>query len=154
RGSIYPSREGLIAGKPVVIVEGEFDALLLGQAINDSAPVVTLGSAGTKPTSRVMNAMLGASPWIVAGDSDAAGEKAADDWLTRSDRCVRVAPPDGMGKDWTEAYQNGLDLWDWWRTTLDRIIGRSSRSEELRESLPSSPPAVSEDIPEGFSIVD
>ena len=154
RGGLYPGREGLVAGKPVVIVEGEFDALLLGQELGGSAPVVTLGGAGSKPSPRVKNAMLGASPWIVAGDSDAAGEKSADGWLSQSDRCVRVAPPTGIGKDWTEAHQKGIDLRSWWRPTLDRIIGTPSQSEKSREH-PSTPlQATSDDTPEEFNIVD
>ena len=36
-------------GKPLVIVEGEFDALVLGQTLGDLAAVVTLGSASSQP---------------------------------------------------------------------------------------------------------
>ena len=36
-------------GKPLVVTEGEFDALLLGQDLGDLAAVVTLGSASSQP---------------------------------------------------------------------------------------------------------
>ena len=109
RGSLYPTSSGIIAGKPLLIVEGEFDALLLGQELEGLASVVTLGSAGSKPSARVKNAMLRARPWIVAGDADKAGEKSTNGWLSRSDRCVRVCAPegwqglDGGFREWTES---------------------------------------------------
>jgi DNA primase len=152
RRGLYPSREGILAGRPLVIVEGELDALLLGQELRGLAAVVTLGSAGTRPSALVLNAMLGASPWIVAGDADGAGHKSADDWLSRSDRCVRVVPP--IGKDWTEARESGIDLRPWWEATLNRRSARSSRSEELPTRTWSTTAEAPEAIPEAYSIVD
>ena len=49
REGLYPGREGIVTGKPLVIVEGELDALVLGQEVQGVAAVVTLGSAGTRP---------------------------------------------------------------------------------------------------------
>ena len=43
RPAIYPAPAVVRPGKPLVIVEGEFDALLLGQELGDLAAVVTLG---------------------------------------------------------------------------------------------------------------
>ena len=153
RGGLYSGRQGIFIGKPLVIVEGEFDALLLGQALGDSATVVTLGGAGNKPSSRILNAMLAASPWIVAVDNDQAGVKAADSWMPRSDRCVRVVPPAGMGKDWSEAHQRGLDLEGWWRRTLNRVMGRSARSGGIAPT-PAALPSHINTISEGFNLVD
>ncbi len=141
RGGLYPGRSGIVAGQPVVIVEGEFDALLLGQELHGVAPVVTLGSAGNKPSPRVKNALLAAAPWIVAGDNDEAGEKSADGWLSRSDRCVRVSTPEGSGKDWTEAHQSGLDLRAWWHETLVRL-GQQTRSAAADGAAPIPPTGV------------
>ncbi len=141
RGGLFPGRSGIVAGKPLVIVEGEFDALLLGQELADVAAVVTLGSAGNKPSARIKNAMLTASRWIVAGDADGAGEKSAEGWLASSDRCVRVAPPQAKGKDWTEAYQNGLDLKTWWQEQLRDLRGQASpQPAERHLPAPSSEP--------------
>ena len=148
RGGVFPGTSGIIAGKPVVIVEGEFDALLLGQELDGLAPVMTLGSAGNKPSARVKNALLGAFPWIVAGDADEAGEKSADGWLSRSDRCVRVAPPKGMGKDWTEAHENGLNLRDWWQGALARLDRQS------RRAVPEGPSAAPQSTATGGEAVN
>ena len=127
RGGIFPGREVIVNRRAVVIVEGELDALLMGQELRDMAAVVTLGGASNRPSTRIKNALLAASPWIVACDSDAAGEDSANDWLTQSERCVRVVTPTGYGKDWTEAHQKGLDLRGWWRRELERIVGQQGR---------------------------
>jgi DNA primase len=49
---IYPGPEAVRPGKPLVIVEGEFDALLIRQVLGEMAAVVTLGSASAKPSRR------------------------------------------------------------------------------------------------------
>lgn len=116
KGGIYPSRGAILAGRPLVIAEGELDALLLGQELAGLAPVVTLGSAGDRPRPAALSAMLGARPWLVAPDSDEAGDASAGHWLAHYDRCRRVRPP--AGKDWTESREAGIDLRAWWAEAL------------------------------------
>ena len=152
RGGRYAGRGGIAPGKPLVIVEGELDALLLGQQLLGMAAVVTPGSAGTRPSARALNAMLGASTWIAAGDADAAGNESADAWLARSDRCIRVAPPEG--KDWTEARERGIDLRFWWQSTLDRVARRPSRPDVLPPDAASTTDDGQRAIPEGYILVD
>ena len=88
---IYPGPEAVRIGRPLVIAEGEFDALILGQALGDRAAAVTLGSASGRPEPNILRVLLGAAPWYVATDSDPAGDEAAAAW-PRSPR--RVRPPD------------------------------------------------------------
>lgn len=114
RPTVFPSTRGIVAGLPLVVVEGEFDCLLMGQALAGLANVVTLGSASGRPSPDVFNAMLGAFPWYVATDNDAAGDKVAESW-PRS--CRRVRPPWDF-KDWTEAARGGVDLRRWWGQVL------------------------------------
>jgi len=154
RGGIYPSRSGIVRGKPLVIVEGEFDALLLGQELDGLSSVVTLGSASDRPKPTVLNAMLKASPWIIASDADDAGERSAENWLALSDRSVRASPPKEHGKDWTDSYQNGLDLRAWWLQVLERLARESSPPPmpEAHRLLP--PPATIDNLSEGFSEVE
>ena len=89
-------------GRPLVIVEGEFDALLLGQELRDLAAVVTLGSASSRPDLATRSEMLAAAPWFIAtvADEAASGRPAV---------ARRVRPP-GVFKDWTEAAQAGVNL--------------------------------------------
>ncbi len=122
RPGIFPGPAVIEPGKPLVVTEGEFDALLLGQAIRDLAAVVTLGSASAGPEADILGMMLAAAPWYIATDADDAGDRAASGWPTRA---VRVRPP--VRKDWTEAHQYGVelghpgvDLARWW---TDRLGG-------------------------------
>jgi hypothetical protein len=118
RPTIFPSPAIIRPGKPLIIVEGEFDALLLGQALGDLASVVTLGSASSRPNAGSLSVMLTAPVWFIATDADPAGDKSAEGWPARA---VRVKPP--VGKDWGEAYRAGVDLAQWWR---DRLAGIES----------------------------
>ena len=117
RPRIYPGPEAIRPGAPLVIAEGEFDALLLGQELEELAAVVTLGSASsTRPEPASLALMLPAPVWYLATDADAAGEKAASEWPGRT----RRARPPAPDNDWTEAAQAGIDLRRWW---IDRLGG-------------------------------
>ena len=110
----YPSPETIRPGRPLVMPEGEFDALALGEALGELAAVVTLGSASAHLAAGILARMLSAAPWFVATDADPAGDKAAAGWPARG---RRVRPP-GSFKDWTEAKAAGIDLARWWRDIL------------------------------------
>ncbi len=114
---IYPGPDVVRPGRPLVIVEGEFDALLLAQEIGHLAAVVTLGSASARPEPSILARMLAAAPWLVATDADEAGDKSAGGWPASS---RRVRPP-GSFKDWTEAKAGGVDLARWWRDMLSGV---------------------------------
>jgi hypothetical protein len=101
--SAFPSLSVIRAGVPLVVVEGEFDALLLGQEIGDAASVLTVGSASTALTPELFRALLPASRWFVATDGDAAGDKFASGWPASA---VRVRPFGGA-KDWTDLHATG-----------------------------------------------
>jgi hypothetical protein len=106
RPTIYPAPSMVQVGKPVVICEGEFDALLLGQQIGDMVHVITLGSASNRPLGPVLDAMLAAPTWYLALDGDQAGDKSAAAWPARA---RRIRPPDPH-KDWGEVHQAGRNL--------------------------------------------
>jgi len=113
----YPGPETIRQGHPLIVTEGEFDALTLGEALGDLAAVVTLGSASARPDSRSYRVMVAAPRWFVSTDGDEAGEKAAEGWPARA---RRVRPP-GSFKDWTEAKAGGVNLARWWRDILAGI---------------------------------
>ena len=117
RPAIYPAASVVRPGMPLVVVEGEFDALLLGQELADLAAVVTLGSASARPEGSTYLAMLPAPTWYVATDADDAGDKAASGWPARA---RRVRPPAPF-KDWTEARQADINLRRWWTDRLGGI---------------------------------
>ncbi len=109
RPRIFPDPAAIEPGRPLVICEGELDALLLGQALGGLAAVVTLGSASSRPDPSTLGVMLATAPWFISTDADEAGDKAASEWPARA---IRVRPP--KGKDWTEVAQAGVKLRLWW----------------------------------------
>jgi hypothetical protein len=117
---IFPGPTVIRPGHPLVVAEGEFDALLLGQELGDLAAVVTLGSASSGRRTRtsidpeILGKLLSASPWYIATDADSAGDEAAAGWPA-SARRVRLPSP---YKDWTEAAAGGVDLRRWWADVL------------------------------------
>lgn len=103
--AIYPSPETIIPGRPVVITEGEADALIVTQEIGDKANVITLGGTSAAPDWEVMTRLSGCFPWLIALDNDPPGDKAADGW-NQYTSAIRARPP-GRCKDWTDAHQTG-----------------------------------------------
>ena len=116
RPTLFPDPRVIKPGLPLIVVEGEFDAMLLGQELGELASVVTLGSASNRPGPRLLGMMLAAPRWYISTDADDAGDRAAEGWPPRAHR----ARPPRPFKDWTEARQGGVDLRRWW---TDRFGG-------------------------------
>jgi hypothetical protein len=102
---MFPAPSMVRAGKPVVICEGELDAILLNQQIGDLAPVITLGSASNRPEA-LLDLLLISPVWFLALDGDEAGDKNATAWPARA---RRVRPP-SPHKDWGEVHAAGFNL--------------------------------------------
>jgi hypothetical protein len=118
RPALYPGRQAVRIGRPLVVVEGELDALLLGQELAPlDVAVVTLGSASSRRDVDILWALVSSPRWYIATDADQAGDRAAGGWPTVS---RRVRPP-GAFKDWTEAHQGGVNLRRWWALRLEGI---------------------------------
>jgi DNA primase len=125
---VYPSMATIRPGAPLVIVEGEYDALLLGQELTGLASVITTGSTSNRPDPSLWLALARCSQLFVALDGDDAGNSAAAEWSGRS---VRVLPP-ATCKDWTEALQAGIDLRRWWiEEALADALNREERAAIL-----------------------
>lgn len=110
RPTLYPGTEAIRPGGTLIVVEGEFDAILLAQELGDLAIVVTLGSASSRPEGAAYLALLRCTRWFAAHDSDEAGDRAAGEWPARA---VRVRPPTPH-KDWTAGWTAGINLRLWW----------------------------------------
>jgi hypothetical protein len=107
---LFPGPEAIRPGWPLVIVEGELDALLMGQELEELASVVTLGSASSRIDRYIAERMLASRAWYIATDHDDAGNQAAARWPARARRALPPEP----SKDWTEAHQHGIDLRRFW----------------------------------------
>jgi hypothetical protein len=138
RPRIYPGPGGIRRDAPLIVTEGEFDALLLGQELGELAAVVTLGSASARPEGDILGMMLPAPSWFIATDADDAGDRSAEGWPARA---RRVRPP-ASGKDWTEAAHVGIDLRRWWMeevlphrwTVRHRGTRRFPGTDDMREA--------------------
>lgn len=104
-----------LTGRPVVLVEGELDALLILQEAGDLCDPVATGSA---MGGRAWKERLEGVPVLVAFDADEAGEKAAGWWRKALPHAVRWRPV--AGKDPGE--MRGL-VREWVKAGL-RAIGR------------------------------
>jgi hypothetical protein len=143
---LYPAPEAVRAGRPLVIVEGEFDALLMGQELADLAAVVTLGSAGAGPDVPILARLVAALPWFIAHDADTAGDKSAGDWTTFP-RARRVRPPEG--KDWGEFHATGFSriryLWapllGWRGPTWDELAAPPAPADDTPPEATGDPAA-------------
>ena len=118
---VFPGPQTIRTDCPLVVVEGEFDALLLGQELDRHAAVVTLGSASSRLDPSLSDLILACPSWYLATDRDAAGNQAAARWPARA---KRVLPPEPH-KDWTEAFQAGINLRRFWLKQL--AVDQSSR---------------------------
>lgn len=110
------------AGKvDCLVVEGEFDALLLWQEARELADVLALGSASAKVADRWLPLLLPYERFWILTDKDDAGDKAAAYWLSLTGkRGHRLLPP--AGRDVGEAWQNGVDLRGWLGAVLGQFV--------------------------------
>jgi hypothetical protein len=103
RGFGYPFPDAR-PGVPALILEGEFDALLAWQYLNQLCHPITFVGVNNKP--RHLAGIGSCDPWLVCLDNDQAGTKAATDWIARHPQ-ARLAPFPSMVrgrvvKDFTE----------------------------------------------------
>jgi len=99
------------AGWPVVLVEGELDALTIRQALRKpTAAVVATGSTNGGRRLRWLARLASASRVLVAYDADDAGETAAKFWLDALPNARRWRP---FWHDANDMARDGADLCAW-----------------------------------------
>ncbi|HRX02711.1 MAG: toprim domain-containing protein [Caldilineaceae bacterium] len=98
------------AGAPVVLVEGEFDALMIVQGTGWKVAAVATGSTGGARNHRWLMRLATASVVLVAYDADEGGDKAAEYWLDSLPNARRWRPYWG---DVSDMAKDGVDLAAW-----------------------------------------
>jgi DNA primase len=112
----YPGPGAIRPSRPLIVAEGPFDALLVGQVLGEHASVVTLGGTSERPGPSFLSRALALSTrQYIALDNDGSGDNASARWPASF---RRVKPP-GF-KDWTDAHRNRVDLLQGW---LDILSG-------------------------------
>jgi DNA primase len=113
--------DALRGDRPLLLCEGEFDALLAWQELRDVVDVATLGGAskGGNLPGRWRLRLLPYETILVAYDADRAGERGAAGWLARSRRARRVRV--SQGDDLTAFWKGGGDLEAWLASELARL---------------------------------
>jgi hypothetical protein len=112
--------DAIQAGKPVLMVEGEKDAMVAQQALGNLATVVTLGGVSSKLSSRWRDVLQSASKVYVSLDNDKPGQDATVElvatltgWGIQAQTLTIPA-----GKDATEyATEHGGDLRAWFEAS-------------------------------------
>jgi hypothetical protein len=99
------------AGQPVIIVEGEFDALIGNQHASELATFVTIGSASNTVTDATRERLEVAARIIAAPDNDKAGDGGAKRITDALPLAMVATIP--TGKDVTEFVTSGGDVRQW-----------------------------------------
>jgi hypothetical protein len=97
--------------RPVVLVEGEIDALSVAQEAGHEVVVCATGSTEGSHTARWLTALATKILVLVAFDAEEKGDKAAQWWLDRLENAHRLRP---LWDDANQMLQDGIDLLNGW----------------------------------------
>jgi hypothetical protein len=119
-GAIFGVDE-LRGSELALFVEGEFDAMIAWQELNDVIAVCTLGSATNSPDLATWGPYLVALERILAVyDDDQAGRAGLKALQEMSERVEALRLPPGA-KDINDFVLHGGDLWTWLRGEVQRL---------------------------------
>lgn len=96
--------------RPIVLVEGEFDALAVQQKAADICFPVATGSTGGARREKWRQLLANAPLVLVSFDSEEAGETAAREWISALPNGIRWPP---HANDTGEMLEHGRDLRMW-----------------------------------------
>jgi DNA primase len=119
KASALYNGDALEDGDSVLLVEGEFDALLAQQELGKQVVVVTIGSAANHLPGRWVERLKRARHVYSCLDSDEAGQQATArlaELFGEQHRALQLP----QGKDITEfVVDNGGNLRQWWRSQME-----------------------------------
>ena len=111
--------DALVGARVAVVVEGEFDAMLLGQFLPPGWAAVTMGGAATPPGATFLPYFGPLERVLLCLDNDDAGQRALAAWRGLL-AWAEVAPPlPGGAKDVTDFWRKQGDLDEWIKQCAD-----------------------------------
>ncbi len=122
-GSKKTAMLGRLTGKTdVLMCEGEFDCMLAWQECGDLVDVATFGSNCVQPADHWLPFLQPYQHFLLAYDTDGAGNEGAALWEWTS-RAVRLVLPlsEGEGKDICDFWKAGGDLHAWLKMALSTV---------------------------------
>jgi DNA primase len=126
--------ESLAFGRPVILVEGEIDALSVIQQAGDLVSVVATGSTSGGHDATWLMKLINAPHVFVAFDSEEKGEKAARYWLDNLPNASRWRAP--MGKDANDMLRQDANIRLWVQAALATLESDISQFETCAIELP------------------
>jgi hypothetical protein len=105
------SRYGSMQNKPIMIVESEFDAMLIHQLARDLVACMALGGSSKRPDIVAHKLLINAPVILFSLDVDSAGAVAYQWWRRVYPHLTLWLPP--SGKSPGDAYEKGVDLRQW-----------------------------------------
>lgn len=96
---------------PLILVEAEFDAILLQQEAADLCCSIALNGAGKKPDTSVDQILKSAAVILFSLDFDEAGKREFAFWKKTYPKIIPWPTP--VGKSPSEAFLQGVDLREW-----------------------------------------
>ena len=107
--------KALVLGKiggPVIICESDLDAILIDQCAADIISAASLGSAGSRPDTRLAAHLFFAPKILVSLDADLSGKKASKRWLETFPHAKSWPVP--WGKDPSDTFGEATKLLRRW----------------------------------------
>ncbi len=105
--------DALVGARVAVVVEGEFDALLLGQFLPPGWAAVTMGGAATLPGATFLPYFGALERVLLCLDNDAAGQRALAAWRGLLAWAEAAPPLPGGAKDLTDYWRSQGDIDEW-----------------------------------------
>jgi hypothetical protein len=119
KGALFGVDDLRSDGRPLLLCEGERDAMLASQELSDLADVATLGGAGRRNLGHWALWLLPCRQILAAYDADAAGYEGAAYLASLMERVQAVRVP--HGGDLTGFHVGGGNLRDWLCERLERL---------------------------------